>query len=588
MINVITDNIDIWTSAQKKKKAVGRGSNKKFELYGIKKLRVLILNLAVHGKLIPQDPSDEASSRLIEKMSEEKEKLIKENKIKRQKQLIPIEDEEKPFKLPTGWSVARLGELSHLITKGTTPTSIGYSFEASGISFLKIENLDRGRINKNTITQFISEETNEALGRSQLCKGDILFSIAGTIGKTAIIYADDLPANTNQALAIIRGTQTVYSPAYLRIQLDSFVAEKTRKKARGGAMPNVSLGDLTVLVSPIPPLKEQYRIAAKVEELMALCDQLEQEEIDNKAAHQTLVKTLLNTLTTVKTAEEFKQSWQRIAEHFDTLFTTEESIEELKQTILQLAVMGKLAPQDSNDEPASELLKNIEKEKERLVKEQKIKKPIVLDKISEDEKPFSLPASWEFFRFGDITNRIGSGSTPRGGKSAYQNEGIIFLRSQNIHNYGLKLEDVAYINDETHTKMNNTKVVPDDILLNITGGSLGRSTIYPKDIGEANVSQHVTIIRPTIKATNRYLHYCILSPYIQGLIWRRQVGMAREGLSKKVLELFEIPFPPLEEQHRIVNKVDELMVLCNSLKSNICEAQETQVLLADAITEHAV
>jgi len=182
---------------------------------------------------------------------------------------------------------------------------------------------------------------------------------------------------------------------------------------------------------------------------------------------------------------------------------------------------------------------------------------------------------WEFTRFGNISNRMGSGSTPRGGKNAYTQEGISFLRSQNILNGELKLNDVAFIPPETHEKMSNTKVIPHDILLNITGGSLGRSTIYPDGIGESNVSQHVSIIRLTELKTRFFIHYCVLSPYIQHLIWGRQVGMAREGLSKKVLELFEIPVPPLEEQHRIVKKVDNLLTLCDNLKSKLINKKTT-------------
>jgi type I restriction enzyme, S subunit len=152
----------------------------------------------------------------------------------------------------------------------------------------------------------------------------------------------------------------------------------------------------------------------------------------------------------------------------------------------------------------------------------------------------------------------------------------------------LEINDVAYISEETHKKMSNTAVISNDILLNITGASLGRCAVFPEGIGEANVSQHVTIIRPTISGTRDYLHHCILSPYIQNFVWGRQVGMAREGLSKKVLELFEMPLPPLAEQHRIVAKVDELMAICDTLKAGINVAQTTQIHLADAIIEQAV
>ena len=159
-------------------------------------------------------------------------------------------------------------------------------------------------------------------------------------------------------------------------------------------------------------------------------------------------------------------------------------------------------------------MEKIAKEKARLIKEGKIKKEKPLPEISEDEKPFELPNGWAFTRLGNISNRIGSGSTPRGGKNTYEKHGIPFLRSQNIWNNGLELTDVAHISEKTHQKMSNTVVIPNDILLNITGASLGRCTIYPDGLGEANVSQHVTIIRPTSSKTKNFLHLCILSPYI--------------------------------------------------------------------------
>lgn len=268
--------------------------------------------------------------------------------------------------------------------------------------------------------------------------------------------------------------------------------------------------------------------------------------------------------------------------NFDYLADAPNGVQKLRELILQLAVQGKLVPQDPNDEPASVLLERIEIEKERLFKEGRLKKQKTLPEIGQAEEPFALPDGWQFVRLGDIANRIGSGSTPRGGKDAYVRCGIPFLRSQNIWNHGLELQNVAYITSDTHQKMSNTVVLPNDILLNITGASLGRCTVYPDGLGEANVSQHVTIIRPTDERTKFYLHLCILSPYTQALVWGRQVGMAREGLSKKVLELFEIPLPPLEEQKRIVAKVDQLMALCDELEARQEIQQQGRVRLNNA------
>ncbi|MBS0206764.1 MAG: restriction endonuclease subunit S [Planctomycetes bacterium] len=194
----------------------------------------------------------------------------------------------------------------------------------------------------------------------------------------------------------------------------------------------------------------------------------------------------------------------------------------------------------------------------------------------------SVPDHWRWIRLGNLASKIGSGSTPRGGSKVYVNDGIPFLRSQNIWNDGVRLDDVVFISAETHGKMRNTHVKPNDILLNITGASLGRCAIAPVDFPAANVSQHVTIIRPLLTETRHFLHICLLAPLGQGMIWGRQVGMAREGLSKKVLEQFEIPLPPLEEQKRIVTKVDELMRLCDRLEAQQQEREKLLPLLSRA------
>ena len=170
-----------------------------------------------------------------------------------------------------GWAVTRLEDITTRITKGGTPTTYGYSFQKSGINFLKVENISEGRVDLKSITDFIGEDAHEFQAKSQLGVNDILFSIAGTIGETCVIREEYLPANTNQALAIIKGTDVAIIPKLLQLQLEAFVA-KVKSKARGGAMSNVSLEDLKNLLVYIPPLPEQHRIVAKIEELFSSLD----------------------------------------------------------------------------------------------------------------------------------------------------------------------------------------------------------------------------------------------------------------------------------------------------------------------------
>jgi type I restriction enzyme, S subunit len=271
-----------------------------------------------------------------------------------------------------------------------------------------------------------------------------------------------------------------------------------------------------------------------------------------------------------------------LEKHFDIAFDALGGVEKLRELILTLAMLGKLVPQDSAEQPASELLKEIETKKLQLAKKKEVKKSISATRIKAEEAPYKLPDGWEWVRLEQIMAKIGSGSTPRGGKSAYVIDGIPFLRSQNIWNDGLRMNDVAFISRETHAKMAGTKVMPMDILLNITGASLGRCTLVPDDFGEANVSQHVTILRNINTDIRRYLHFLMLSPYCQNKIWTQQVGMSREGLSKKVLELFEIPIPPLDEQRRIVAKIDQLMARCDELEKLRVERDRKKITVHTA------
>jgi len=231
--------------------------------------------------------------------------------------------------------------------------------------------------------------------------------------------------------------------------------------------------------------------------------------------------------------------------------------QDLKNSILQLAIQGKLVEQREEEGTAKELLEQIETEKEALIKEKKIKKQKALPEITEDEKPFEIPENWEWVRLGNICEKIGSGSTPTGGKSVYKESGIKFLRSQNIYNNGLRLKGVAYIPEELNKQ--GSVVKPKDILLNITGGSIGRCALVPGDFDVANVNQHVMIIRNLIPENRFLLHYILVSSYIQSMIMSVQVGVSREGLSAEKLKRFLIPLPPLAEQKRIVEKIEELM-----------------------------
>ena len=237
----------------------------------------------------------------------------------------------------------------------------------------------------------------------------------------------------------------------------------------------------------------------------------------------------------------------------------------LRQSILQDAVQGRLTAQwrqaHPNQEPASELLRRIREAKAATGKKEKPLPP-----VREEEMPFELPEGWVWSRLGEISSKIGSGSTPSGGKEVYVKDGIKFFRSQNIYSDGIRLDDIVYIDRSTHDLMSGTKVEKSDILLNITGGSIGRAALVPANFDEGNVSQHVCIIRP-LMLNNSFLHLFINSPYFRKLIFESTTGAGREGLPKYNLEKFPVPLPPLSEQAAIVARVEALLERVSALEA---------------------
>jgi type I restriction enzyme S subunit len=267
---------------------------------------------------------------------------------------------------------------------------------------------------------------------------------------------------------------------------------------------------------------------------------------------------------------------ERLLKHYERIADAPDAIARLRRFILDLAVRGKLVPKDPNDEPASELLKRIAKEKARLGLKHEV------SPLGSDEIPFELPKGWSWSRIGEVCSKTGSGSTPRGGQAVYKSTGIQFLRSQNVYDTGLLLDDVAYIDSSTHARMVGTAVKPKDLLLNITGGSMGRCCRVPDAFGEANVSQHVAIIRAAFPGTEDFLHRLVLSPYFQAFIFNEQTGAGRGGLPKNKMDRIAVALPPLAEQHRIVAKVDELMALCDRLEEARAEREATRDRLTAA------
>lgn len=571
MQSLITDHIDIWTSAQTQKmNGNGQGNgNTNQNLYGIKKLRELILELAVRGKLVPQDPGDEPASVLLDKIAKEKARLVKEGKIKKEKPLPEISEEEKQFELPDGWEWVRLETCIELVS-GQHLQPGEYNESGEGMPYLT------GPSDFGAIEPIANRWTHTVKAIS--VQNDILITVKGSgIGKTNVLGYEK--AAMGRQLMAVR--PIIMNRNFMKTVLD-INYNVFQGKRIGIAIPGIGRDEILHHLMALPPLAEQHRIVAKVDELMAICDQLEQQQTDNDSLHQTLVDTLLSTLTDAADPGELELAWQRIADHFVTLFITERSIDQLKQAILQLAVMGKLVPQDPSDEPASVLLEKIAKEKARLIKEGKIKKEKPLPEIGEDEKSFELPDGWKWTRFGNCYDvRDGTHASPKP-----KPKGFPLVTSKNLYSGRLDLSNVNFISEEDHLRIiERSKVDRNDILLAMIG-SIGNPLIVDTDV-EFSI-KNVALFKYYCRELSVPKYLKVVLDVASRKMRENASGGVQSFISLGKLRQHVVALPPLIEQHRIVAKVDELMAVCDALKAWLKEAQTTQIQLADTIVEQAV
>ncbi len=399
---------------------------------GIKKLRELILTLAMQGKLVPQDPNDPPASELLKDIETEKNRLAKDGKIKAPKPLPEITSSDAPYALPQDWQWVRLGSLGNVFNGNSINASekeakyagakglpyiatkdVGYGFDPldyeNGICIPVDE--DKFRVAQEGAVLICAEGGSAGkkcgLTDRDICFGNKLFAneLYGQIPSRFILYA-------------------YLSPVFRA----SFAAAMT------GIIGGVSIAKFVEIPIPLPPLDEQHRIVAKIDHLMARCNVLEKLRAAQQEKRLTVHAAAIQQLLNIAAADEHRRAQAFLTEHFSELYTVKENVTELRKAILQLAVMGKLVPQDPNDPPASELLKEIEAEKKRLVKEGKIKAPKPLPEIKPEEAPYELPEGWEWVRLGNVGSfeRGKSRHRPRNDKRLFEDGTYPFVQTGDV------------------------------------------------------------------------------------------------------------------------------------------------------------
>ena len=551
---------------------------------GIQKLRGLILELAVRGKLVPQDPDDEPASELLKRISLERARLEVSTPRKKGGQTPHVRESERPFALPDGWEWSRIGELSSVVRGVSYDKSQSSENQLYGyLPLLRGHNINQHLKFDDLV--FVPEKlvSNE----QRIRRGDIVIAMssgsAHLVGKAAQAE-NDINFGFGAFCGLIRSHSTELHPYFGFFFQTPQYRNRVAGHGKGIGINNLQKGALLDLECPIPPLAEQHRIVAKVDELMALCDRLEAEQADADAAHAKLVNTLLGTLTQSTDAADLAANWQRLAEHFDTLFTTEASLDALKQTILQLAVMGKLVPQDPNDEPASELLKRIAKERVRLEAEGVCKKPKAMPPIEKNDGPFELPSGWAWARFPEI-GLFGRGKSkhrPRNDPALF-NPGIYpLVQTGEVARAGTIIRE--FHSRYSETGLNQSKMWPQGTLCitiaaNIADSAiLGFEACFPDSV--------VGFIPSPFLGGSRY--FLSFMKTVREELLRFAPSTAQKNINLEILESVRIPLPPKAEMERIVAKVDELMALCDRLKSDLAESRARQARLSATLIETAL
>lgn len=551
---------------------------------GVARLRELILNLAVQGKLVPQDPADEPASVLLQKIRAEKDRLIAESKIKRDKPRVVVAEDKLPCDVPEGWVWARLSELGDF-SGGKTPSTQRANFWDGHIPWITPKDMKQLRLSssEDKVTQMAVDD-----GLALVPANSVLMVVRSGILRRAVPTAVNEVATTiNQdlkALVLVRPELASYVQLLIR-GFERFILQNLTKI--GTTVESIQFDAFSAQRFPVPPLAEQSRIVTRVEELMRLCDALEAKGQLEATQHAQLASTLLGTLTNSATPEELADNWQRVAQHFDLLLDRPEAIDVLEQTLLQLAVRGLLVPQYSTDEPASVLLQRIRAEKDRLISEGKIKRDKPLPLIPDEEKPFELPIGWEWTRFGDVV-ALSSGVTLGRKTPIAKPVSLPYLRVANVQRWHLNLTSIK----ETvidQSELPRFQLQEGDLLITEGGDwdKVGRTTIWRNEIATCLHQNHIFKARRLVSDWNAVWAELFLNSAVARSYFASSAKQTTNLASINMTQLKDcaFPVPPHAEQSRIVACVTALRCLCSDLRQRLTEAQATQSRLAHGLVD---
>lgn len=480
-------------------------------------LKASILQYAMEGKLVKQDPNDEPASELIKRIESERDELIKEGKIKKSKKLPAVTDDEKLFDIPDNWKWVRVGDIVIETIGGGTPSKTEPEYWNGNIPWISVKDIHDGDLEITNAQDSITEKGMNNSSTNLVKAGVLIAVMRMAVGRIATLKID---ACINQDLRALI-TSKYFFDKYLLYMYSQLNLETSGMTVKG-----LKINNLLNAVLPLPPLEEQKRIVAKIEKLMPLVD-------------------------------EYAESYNRL-QKIDNEFE-----DKLKQSVLQYAMEGKLVKQNPSDEPASELIKKIENEKAELVKEGKIKKSKKLPVITDDEKPFDIPDSWEWIRLGDyaekITDEVASGSFAaiRDNVRKYKTENYaIMVKTADFANHFSK--NLTYTDEHGYNFLNNSNLFGGELILSNIG-SIGKCFIVPKLNRPMTLAPNSIMTKLIDPKLNKFLYYFIKSPIGNFELLQIASGTTMKKFNKTNLKGILIPIPPLNEQKRIVFEIEKIV-----------------------------
>jgi type I restriction enzyme S subunit len=547
----------------------------------IPRLRRFVLELAVRGKLTERQTDDESVAELWRELQSQRNGQPVAAQARRRPVQSSEPEESGPFAVPEHWRWGRLEQLASF-SAGRTPSRHESSFWNTGEhAWVSIGDMLDGQVLMTTKESVSAKAQELVFGSEPEPAGTMLMSFKLTIGKVARLGT---PAFHNEAIVSIRPFVTGMDP-YLFKVLPQFARRGATKGAiKGATLNRESISNILV---PVPPLPEQQRIVAKVDELMALCGQLEAAQKEREGRRDRLVGASLARLIQQADSASIRKHAQSVLERLPRMFLAPAHVDRLRQAILELAIRGRLVEGKTNDQPASSIVDYISERRRALHREGAVPRPKFLPPLEETEKPFLLPERWLWARLGDLCYKVADGPhfSPN---YVSHTEGIPFLSTRNVRRTGFDLSSLKYVSRADHDEFCK-RIRPEagDIIYT-KGGTTGIAKVNDLDF-EFSVWVHLAVLRiEKEKLFPRYVELALNSPhcYEQSQTYTQGISNFDLGLTRMVK--ITIPVPPLDEQRKIVAAVDELMSLCSRLEAQLEAGRAAQAALLEATLREAL